>query len=403
MKKLTTILLLLISMSNYAKERRVKLGASHRVSTTAAKLTGGIIQTTAGLSNIVFLPILDLLYGRNIPAYRFSSSARGEHIQLRLRRDNPINTSMGYSWGVVQVNPFDSIEAHEIGHSTATDTMGPLIIPYGIYDYIRRGHSEIKNFQVHSTSNLERHADMEAARDPTAVRRFNLGSFIAPLTLGLSFGIQDEASYDSHQPSGDRLHQEKRFEFLRTRIGQVSPDCSECESNFNGSFDLSRYLTRMTIGEGAVRPLFEGSYRFLSSALDENGNFRTDIATSENSAGFRFIISPDLMAYITAGVATRMTLFRPSEGDFNFDVMIGLSASGGVVVGNLFELAGGVREFIGTQMDISQSHLSVSRPITEESTNPVYVGVEAESEEVRLHEGPTHNIQHLRLTWGAEF
>ena len=353
----TFLFLLFINTSAFSEERKVKLGTEHRFITTGAKLTGGSLSTLAGYGNLFFIPVLKDTIGLGAQKEKESFSTRGEHIQPVYHVVNPLMPGMGYSWGLIQVNDYDSIEAHEIGHSTATDTMGPLIIPYGIYDYIKRGHSH----KGHSTSNLERWADMESLRDPYAIRRFNVGFYIDDnLMPGVSFRIVDEASYDSHQTHGDTLHQDKRFEFLNTRVG-LAPECEDCMIPVNGNFDLSTYLTRMTIGDGPVRALFEGNYKLLSMEKDDDGDLKADLITSENSACLKFIISPSLSAYMMAGIGSRMTLLKPQDEDLSFDVMLGVTARGGIIISDLFELSGGHREYFGLDMDVSQSHIGLSR------------------------------------------
>ena len=170
---------------------------------------------------------------------------------------------------------------------------------------------------------------MEGAKDPTAVRRYSLSlhsGINSP--VGLGFKISDEASYEKNPgrfPDGS-LHQQKRFEFAKTRLnlGSYDSDC-DCGLPVSGNLDASTYLTRMTIGKGKLRPVFEGLYKLGSFAVDPEGDFRGDLVSSENNAGFKMVISKQLMAYLKAGIASRVSAFKGRGEDLNFDILLGFN------------------------------------------------------------------------------
>ena len=401
---ITTLILLTTIFNAHTeedkKQRRVKLGREHQLITTGAKLSGGLISTLAGASNFLILPLADLYTYGELKPLKLGIIERGEHKQILFDRPNPL-TQFSYSWGAFQVNPHDDLDAHEVGHSTAVDTMGPLVLGYGLYDYLKRGHSHDSGG---SSANVERWADMEADKDPTAVRRYQLGLFTGSQSrLGLALSVVDEADYKSQQPSGDKLHQQKRFEFFKTRLGLV-PDCDDCVLPMTGNFDLSNYTTRMTIGEGSFRPFFEGSYKIASIATNPGGGVKADLLTSNNSGGLKYYITPELIAYMTLGIGTRSTFTADEDGDMNFDVLLGITGQGGLIVGDLMELNTGHQEYLGFNSNISRSHVSITRPITESATRSLHIGVEGESETFKMDdkEDPM-NIKHLRLIVGGEF
>ena len=403
---ITTILALFFTSNSFAedsKPRRVKLGGEHQVITSAAKLTGGIVSTMAGAAHFVAFPVSDLIRYGKIKPLKLQLSKRGEHIQLRFKRPNPIGISMGYSWGTFQINPYDPIEDHELGHSTATDTMGPIILAYGLYDYLKNGHSI---YRV-PTSTLERWADAESLKDPTAVRRFKLGVFTgvnAP--LGVAFSVTDEADYvmNPRNWAGRSMHQQKRFEFAKTRLNLGIVDDCDCELPVSGNVDGMTYLTRMTLGDGQVRPVFEGLYRLGSIAVNPKGDAKADVVTSENNAGVKIYITDQFQAYLNAGIASRVTMAKQQGQDLIFDVLVGVTARGGLIFGNIARVEASVEEYAGVQSGISRRSLTFGRTISESKRSSVQVGVEAVQETITPDEGQSSfDLNHLRLYVGGEF
>ena len=69
-------LLLTLSHAEESKPRRVKLGSEHRPVTSAAKLTGGIISSSAGALHFVAFPIIDLIYSGKVKPLKLELSEK---------------------------------------------------------------------------------------------------------------------------------------------------------------------------------------------------------------------------------------------------------------------------------------------------------------------------------------
>ena len=348
-------------------------------------------------------PVSDLIRYGKIKPLKLQLSKRGEHIQVRFNRPNPVGISMGYSWGLFQINSYDPIEAHEVGHSTATDTIGPIILAYGLYDYLKNGHSL---YRV-PTSTLERWADAESLKDPTAVRRYTLGVFTGTNTpLGFGFAVTDEANYvvNPRNWAGRSMHQQKRFEFAKTRLNLGIVDDCDCELPVSGNVDGMTYLTRMTTGDGQVRPVFEGLYRLGSVAVNPKGDARADVITSENNAGVKIYITDQFQAYLNAGIASRVTMAKQQGQDMIFDVLVGVTARGGLIFGDVARVEAGVAQYAGFQSGISRKSLTIGRTVSETERSSIHAGVEGLQETITPGDSrPAFDLSHFRIYVGGEF
>jgi len=398
-----------------SSRRQVKMGPVHRVLPLTAKVTNGIISTTAGASMFIAMPIADKMSHQKVDL-KLRYFAKGEQGQYVFGRPMPIiftNKRKAYSWGLYQINASaheagtseagrDHM-AHELGHGVAVDMMGPLIIPIGIVDYIQSGTLNPRS-PHYNNSFIEQAADLESTQSEMIGRQFHLGlSTDHNLRPGIYFLIKDETTYgETKNPK--TLQQTKVFHLLKTGVQVDSNEDCDCETGerISGEFGLGDYETRMLVGDGLKLSL-KGFYKVLDYKRDRHSDSRIDLYQGDNLVGVAIPLGDDSSLDIKGGISLRSSVYFNDEEFQLIDLYAGLAAEMNISIEDFLKLQAYYQSHAGIQSSTTRFGGSASSAIPVGETVGIDLSVNGEREIVSPDSGQSFHIDHLRLNLGVNF
>jgi hypothetical protein len=383
--------------------RQIDLGSEHRIITTGAKLTSGIVQTAGGLLHLVWFPIT---YGSFISnkvnatesnpkgkTYNLKLVTRGEQLNIVFNQWNGFYPRP-YSLGLFQNNQITNFNIpmgknnkrqkdilnHEISHSIAHDALGPMIIPLYILDYFGAGHD---------SSVIEYWAKREQTFKVTATRIYQPGILLSNHGPGFTFKISDEQTDDwMSKMNGARAIQRKLFNFFDTKIilgEQPSDDCN-CDQNggLSGSFDLSTYAISYSLQAGMLGLRAKGQHLLGHVEITPTKDVIADLIRSANSVGLEINISDNIKLYASGGVSGSIS-GAGKNLSVSPDILVGLNGSYGAIFGNIFDLRRSHESLWGAKgTRIKRNSFSLLPLANEKNTSPITFGVQYRDEKIKI-------------------